>query len=189
MAVTSGSAGRTGESARRVTTTALLAALLAASVLVTIPTAPVPITLQVFVVVLTALLVPPSWAGLAVGTYLIAGAVGLPVFAGFRGGLGVLLGPTGGFLFGFLVGAVAGAAVRQMLETRAARHRALADGLAAAVVIAIVYLLGWAQLGLVAHLGPVPALLAGVVPFLVPDALKAVAAVAVVSAVRRASRR
>jgi biotin transport system substrate-specific component len=173
--------------ARRTATTALLAALLAGSTLFAIPLQPVPITMQVFIVVLIALLVEPAWAALAVGTYLLIGAAGLPVFAGFHGGVSKLVGPTGGFLFGFLVGAVAGAWARRALERRGV-SRIAADIVAAAVVIIVVYLLGWSQLALVAHLTPLQAFAAGVAPFVVIDILKAVGAVAVADGVRRAAR-
>jgi biotin transport system substrate-specific component len=174
-------------SARRITTTALLAALLAASVLVTVPIGAVPLTLQVFVVVLIALVVPPTWAAMAVGTYLLAGAVGLPVFAGMSGGFAVLFGPRGGYLLGFLLGAVAGAWVRERLAIRAVREP-LADVVTAVVVIGAVYTIGWAQLAAATGMGPVAAALTGVVPFLLPDALKAAAAVALAPIVRRAAR-
>jgi biotin transport system substrate-specific component len=173
--------------ARRTATTALLAALLAGSTLLSIPLQPVPITMQVFIVVLIALLVEPAWAALAVGTYLLIGAAGLPVFAGFHGGVSNFVDPTGGFLFGFLIGAVAGAWARSVLERRGVT-RVAADIVAAVVVIAIVYLLGWAQLAVVAHLTPLQALVAGVAPFVVIDVLKAVAAVAVADGVRKAVR-
>ena len=45
------------------------------------------------------------------GIYLLLGAVGLPVFSGFAGGLGKLLGPTGGYLIGFIFMALIGGAV------------------------------------------------------------------------------
>jgi biotin transport system substrate-specific component len=112
--------------------------------------------------------------------------VGLPVFSGMRGGLGVLLGPTGGYLFGFLAGAVGGSWVRERLAT-VVRSHVLVDAAAAIVVIAFVYTLGWAQLALVASMGAVPALAAGVLPFLVPDALKAIGAVALAPFVRKAA--
>jgi biotin transport system substrate-specific component len=173
--------------ARRITTTGLLAALLAASVLLTIPIGTVPVTLQVLVVVLIALTVPPSWAALAVGTYLLAGAIGLPVFSGYHGGIGVLFGPTGGYLFGFLGGAAAGAWVRTRLGRTGAPGLA-ADVMAALVVIVVTYACGWLQLALVTGMGPVPALVAGVAPFLVPDAVKAAVAVGLAPFVRRAAR-
>jgi biotin transport system substrate-specific component len=179
-------AQRDAASARRITTTALLAALLAASVLVTVPFGTVPLTLQVLVVVLIALIVPPGWAALAVGTYLLAGAAGLPVFSGFRGGLAVLLGPMGGYLFGFLLAAVVGSWVRLRLEARSAS--AMDDVVAAVVVVLVVYAVGWLQLALVTGMGATPALLAGVAPFLVPDAIKAAVAVVIAPVVRRAMR-
>ena len=172
-------------SARRVTTTALLAALLAASAAISIPFGTVPATLQVLVLVLIALVMPRSWAAFAVAVYLLVGAVGLPVFSGMRGGLGVLAGPTGGYLFGFLVGAPAGAWVRRLLDRTASA--AAADSVAAVVVVAIVYAIGWAQLVLVTGMSPVAGLVAGVVPFVVPDALKATAAVLLAPLVRRAA--
>jgi biotin transport system substrate-specific component len=173
--------------ARRVSTTALLAALLASSVLFTVPIHPVPITMQVFVVVLIALLVRPAWAALSVGAYLLLGAAGLPVFAYFHGGLSSLVDPTGGFLFGFLGGAVAGSWLRLTLRRRGASQVA-ADAAAAVAVIAVVYVLGWAQLAFVAHLAPLQAFLVGVAPFVVIDVAKAVGAVAVAGGVRRAAR-
>lgn len=173
--------------ARRVTTAALLAALLAVSAVVAVPVGTVPLTLQVFVVVLIALLVPPGWAALAVGTYLLVGALGLPVFAGARGGLGVLVGPTGGYLVGFFIGAVVGAALGRLVGKRL-RPRWLGDAIVGVVVILIIYACGWAQLAAVAHLGASAAFFAGVVPFIVPDALKAAVAVGLAPVVRRAAR-
>ena len=174
---------------REMTTAALLASLMAASSLIAIPVGPVPITLQVFVVVLTALLLRPAWAGAAMGVYLLLGAVGVPVFAGATGGLGVLLGPTGGYLWGFAAGAVLGSGVRVALEERA-KPALLDDAAGALTTIVVIYALGVAQLLLVTNLGLKgltieQALLAGVVPFVAIDAAKAAVAVVVAEALRR----
>lgn len=80
----------------------LLAALVAVSAQIMVPVPPVPFTLQTLAVGLTGLILPPGEAALALGVYLGLGMF-LPVFSGLRGGLGVLLGPTGGFLFAFPV--------------------------------------------------------------------------------------
>lgn len=173
--------------ARRTTTSALLAALLAASVLVSVPVGAVPLTLQVFIVVLIALVVTPTLAALSVGTYLLVGAIGFPVFSGYRGGLGVLVGPTGGYLVGFLLAAVVGAWVRERLGL-AGVGAVLRDVAAAVLVIVIVYTLGWVQLALATGMGLVPALSVGVAPFLIPDAIKAAAAVLLAPLVRRAAQ-
>lgn len=166
---------------------ALFAALLAASAVLAVPVPGmgVPLTLQVLVVVLVALIVPPSWAALALGTYLLAGAVGLPVFARAHGGIAVLLGPSGGYLIGFLLGAVAGSWVRSRLATN--QRFMLGDVSAAVIVVACSYLVGWLHLMLVTGTGPLAALLGGVVPFVVPDVLKAIGAVVMAPMVRKAS--
>lgn len=71
----------------------------------------VPLTLQTFAVALTGYILGWKRGLITAGIYLLLGAVGLPVFTGFAGGLGKLAGPTGGFLFGFLfLAAACGAA-------------------------------------------------------------------------------
>ena len=92
---------RTQELARA----ALFAALIAICSWISIPTA-VPFTLQTFAVFLALGVLGGKLGALAVGVYLLLGAVGLPVFAGFSGGLGALLGATGGYLLGFLLTAL-----------------------------------------------------------------------------------
>jgi biotin transport system substrate-specific component len=87
----------------RLTWTALMAALIAAGACVNLPIGPVPVSLQTFFVALAGFALGPKRGALAVGLYLLAGAVGLPVFAGGKSGLGHLFGPTGGFLLGFVL--------------------------------------------------------------------------------------
>jgi biotin transport system substrate-specific component len=177
-----------GQAAGSVATAALVAALLAASSLMALRLGPVPVTFQVLVVVLAALLLTPAQAALAVGVYLVEGAIGLPVFAGMTGGLGALAGPTGGYLFGFLAGAVAGAWVRERVGARAVRT-GIADAVAAVTVLVLIYACGVVQLAFVTGLAPAAALGAGLLPFVVPDAMKALAAIAVARAVRLARAR
>ena len=86
---------------RELAYTGILAALIAVCSWISIPTA-VPFTLQTFAVFLTLGLLGGRLGTLAVTVYLLLGAVGLPVFAGFHGGLGAFLGATGGYLVGFL---------------------------------------------------------------------------------------
>jgi len=75
---------------------ALISALLVASAWIAIPVGNVPITLQVLLVILAGLLLPPLWAQAAILVTLPLGAFGLPVFSLARGGLAILWGPTGG---------------------------------------------------------------------------------------------
>lgn len=81
---------------------AVSTALLSVSAWVAIPIGGVPFTLQILVLCLTAGLLGWKRAVLSTLAYLLLGFIGIPVFAGFTGGVGVLLSPTGGYLVGFL---------------------------------------------------------------------------------------
>lgn len=90
-------------SARQLVAIGLFTALLAVLSQLSIPLpSGVPITLQTFAVALCGFVLGTKFGLWAVLVYLLLGAVGLPVFAGFAGGMGVVFGVTGGFLFGFL---------------------------------------------------------------------------------------
>lgn len=72
---------------------------------ITLPGA-VPFTLQTFGVFLTVMVLGGKRGTIAVLLYIFLGLVGIPVFSGFRGGIGVLLGNTGGYIFGFIFSAL-----------------------------------------------------------------------------------
>ena len=169
------------------TRAALMAAFTAVAAQISIPLEPVPFTLQVLAVVLAGLLLGPRYGALAMAVYVLVGAVGVPVFAGFRGGLGVLFGDTGGYLLSYpLAAAVAGLAARSVAE--APRGRALAAGfLWGSAALAVIYALGATWLAVLAGLSPGAALAAGVLPFvpfdLVKVGLAALVAVAVAPAI------
>lgn len=61
----------------------------------------IPMSLQTFIIPLTGLIIGPRGGLIATIIYVLLGSFGLPVFAGFIGGLGVVLGPTGGFILSF----------------------------------------------------------------------------------------
>lgn len=89
---------------RKMTAAALFCAVIAVLAQLVLPLpGGVPVTLQTFAVALCGYCL--GWQGglIAVGGYLLLGGCGLPVFSSFGGGMGWLLGPTGGFLWGFLL--------------------------------------------------------------------------------------
>lgn len=91
------------ESILKLTFTALFSALIAVCTFISIPMpSGVPITLQTFAVALCGFVLPLPYAVSSVMVYLAIGAVGVPVFSGFRGGLSALVSATGGFLIGFI---------------------------------------------------------------------------------------
>lgn len=89
-------------------TCALMAALMCALGPLSVPIGPVPITLVNLVIYLSVLLLGAKGASVSTLVYLLLGAVGLPVFSGFQGGLAKLVGPTGGYLVGYLIVAFLG---------------------------------------------------------------------------------
>ena len=98
---------------KRLAATAVFAAVLAVLSMVVIPLpAGVPVTLQTFGAALCGACLGWKRGTVAVAVYLALGGCGLPVFAGFGGGIGWLLGPTGGFLWGILPLAALCGAVR-----------------------------------------------------------------------------
>ena len=80
----------------------LFAAMLAVCAWVSVPVGDMVFTMQTFGIFLALLLLGGKWGTVCILIYLLLGAVGLPVFSGLRGGPGVLLGVTGGYLWGFL---------------------------------------------------------------------------------------
>lgn len=85
--------------------TAFFAALTAILTQIAIPIGPVPITLGTFSVFLTGALLGAKLGAVSQTVYVLLGIFGVPVFASFRAGVGVLLGPTGGYLWGYILAA------------------------------------------------------------------------------------
>lgn len=89
-------------STQKIVYTALFVALIAVCAIIQVPIGLVPISLATLAVILSGLILGP-WLGLlATLCYLLLGLVGVPIFAGFKGGLSVIAGPTGGYLIGYL---------------------------------------------------------------------------------------
>ena len=122
-------------------------------------------TMQSFGICLCLQLLGGRWGTVSILLYLLLGAAGLPVFSGFRGGIGALTGPTGGFLLGFLAMGL----VYWLLE--AFTKKPLPGLLAGFLVL---YACGTAWFGLI--YGPQGGfgeiLLTCVVPYLLPDGIK-----------------
>lgn len=93
--------------AKRICLCGLFAALLCVCSWLCVPVGNLMFTLQTFAALLALGLLGGKRGTISIIVYLVLGAVGLPVFSGFRGGLGMLFGATGGFLWGFLTGGLA----------------------------------------------------------------------------------
>jgi biotin transport system substrate-specific component len=157
----------------------LLAALMTAGAYISIPMGPVPIVLQNMFVFLAGLLLGSRWGLASVGVYLLAGACGLPVFAGGMGGIGRIAGPTGGYLIGYLpavfvVGYVSGKGAA----------RISIDIMAMICGTVVLYACGVTWLKTLTGMQWSKALAVGMFPFLIGDALKIAAAAAIARGLR-----
>ena len=147
----------------------LAVALNAICAFITVP-ATVPFTLQIFGIFFTLTFLGGKRGALAVWLYLLCGAVGLPVFSGFRGGFSVLLSGTGGFIMAFAAVALLYFVASFFRLPRYAQY--VLAGLSLALIYFggctwFVHMMG----GTLAH-----ALLVCVVPFILPDLIKIVLA-------------
>lgn len=156
------------------TRVSLMAAItaVAAQIAIPLPFSGVPFTMQVLAVVLSGLLLGPRYGALAMGIYLLIGAVGVPVFFGFQGGIGHILGPTGGYLVSYpLAAAVSGLAARAAVNSM--RSRALTFSVMAGTAgLVVIYGIGMTWLMVVSQLPFAVALAQGVLPFVVLDLIK-----------------
>lgn len=157
---------------RGMTYAALFGALTAVGAYIAIPVPPVPITMQTFFVSLAGGLLGGPLGAMSQAVYLLLGVIGLPVFAGGKAGFGVLLGPTGGYLFGFIFGAYMTG--RLLAGTTAPGFLRIA--LAMLVGYIFIYVPGILQLMYVAKLDLPRALAVGLVPTIPGGALKIVLA-------------
>jgi biotin transport system substrate-specific component len=142
--------------------------IIAASAQIEVPMFPVPVTLQTFAILLTAMTLGWRLGGLAIVAYIAEGAAGLPVFAGFGAGFMHLVGPTGGYLWAFLLAAL----LAGFLAEKGLVKNFASTILVGALSIAVILLIGMAYL--IKFVGWPQAYVLGVQPFLLGAALKTI---------------
>ena len=163
-------------SIRHLTKMALMIAVCAvcSQISLPLPFSPVPFTLQTLAVMLAALILGPLYGGLALSVYVLAGCLGLPVFAQGAAGLGVVAGPTGGFLMAFIPAAFLIPWLQQKLPFAKGWLKRL---LACIIGLCLIYLWGMFWLHWQTGMGIPAAFASGVLPFLPLEAVKILLAV------------
>ena len=169
---------------KKIALTALFAALTAAGTFIAIPIGPVPIVLQNLFAILSGLILGPLLGSAAVGLFLLAGILNLPVFAGATGGIARFAGPTGGFLVGYLLAAFTAGLIagRPRPNEKIPLPRIIAAVIAGFLVV---YVPGVAWLKISRDLSWARAFMAGFVPFIIGDTLKGIVAVLIARRLRR----
>lgn len=159
----------------------LLAAMTGILSQIGIPIGEIPINLALFSVYLAGGLLGSYKGAVSMLVYIMMGAVGLPVFSNFRGGLSVLAGPTGGYILGYLFAALA---VGMVSSYWGASFWKLAIGMAGGLTLC--YLFGTVWFVLLTGNGLAAALSACVLPFLPGDAVKIVSAAILLPKLKKA---
>lgn len=161
----------------------LAIAFIAISAWVVIPLGPVPFTLQMFAVPLMICLLSPKEAITAIYLYVGLGCIGLPIFSGMRAGIGVIMGPTGGFLIGYLVSVPLACGFLYLVNQHAKKSshpsvlgRVLMNVIAGLIFTSIAYIFGTIQYMNIAAVDLGVALATSVLPFIIPDIIKIVIA-------------
>lgn len=157
----------------------LMAVVIALCSWISVPSV-VPFTMQTFAVFCALLLLGGRRGTYAVGLYILLAAFGLPVLSGFQGGIGALLGPTGGYILGFLLCAL----LFWLFENKLPAPVLLIAGLLVCYLFGTlwfvyVYSSGGKEIGFGA------AVMLCVVPYLIPDAIKMILAFVLARRVRK----
>ena len=161
------------------------AALITICSWISIPLGPVPFTLQTLGILAVMLTIGGRRGTIAILVYLALGAVGVPVFAGFKGGIMSFIGPTGGFLIGFVFGALVYWLLEKLFlkKLMTTTVKTWIFGMLGFVVFEVVmYIVGviWFMTVYAAQTGPVglaTVMSWCVIPFIIPDIVKMVVAV------------
>ena len=138
--------------------------------MITIPVSPVPVNLAFFALLLTAFLLPVNDAVISTAVYITLGLIGLPVFAGMQGGIGVLAGSTGGFVIGYLPMVMCIAVIKGDGNSPLKNFIAIFAG------YALCYAFGIVWLTIVTGTGHIAASAVSVLPFIPTDIIKAAGA-------------
>lgn len=149
---------------------------LTAQVALPLPFTPVPVTGQVFAVLMAGVLLGGSWGGVSQALYVCLGALGLSWFNGWTGGPAALAGPTGGYLIGFTPAAIF---IGYATSRPSIRRRLLPTFGVMMVGVAIIYFFGALHLHWWLGRDMGRTFLLGVAPFVAVDVVKAFAAAAI----------
>lgn len=169
-----------GDRTFRMILTAMFAAIIAAAswIYIPLPFTPIPINLATLAVTLTGALLGWRYGSVSVLIYLLLGAIGIPVFAGFTGGLGHIAGPTGGYIVGYVTSAFICGLVIELLGKDEIRWWVTA--LAAFLGTLSCYILGTVWFMILTHNTLAASMTLCVIPFLPGEVFKLIAAVIMV---------
>lgn len=160
---------------RKMVVAALVSVLIMICSWITIPGPVVPFTLQTFAIALAWKLMGGLRGTLAVTIYILLGIIGVPVFAGFGGGVGTLIGPSGGYIIGFLPGGIIYAVYQRTIWPQV-KHKKIGDLVIFGIGMVVCYFMGFTWFVNYylqdSSMSFWRVFLYTIVPFIIPDAIK-----------------
>lgn len=150
-------------------------AIIAVCAFITIPVGAIPVTLQTLGICLVAGLFGAKRGTFSVLVYILLGAIGIPVFSGFKGGIGVLAGATGGYIIGFVFAAL----IVGIASDKTKKLWALFVSMLGGIAVCYAFGSAWFMLVYSAEAKQISlskTLALCVTPFIIPDIIKAAAA-------------
>jgi len=131
-----------------------------------LPFSPVPITLEILAVYLSAIILGSKLAAISQLVYILLGAIGIPVFANFSGGLNIILGPTGGYLISYpIIAFIIGKTIEK-------NYNIITTILGLFISLLICYSMGVLQLSFITKISLQKAIIIGVAPYVLLDLAK-----------------
>ncbi|MDR3593624.1 biotin transporter BioY [Clostridium sp.] len=137
-----------------------------------LPFTAVPITLQIFGLVIISVIIGAKLGTLSIIVFDVLGAIGLPVFANFNGGLHVIIGPTGGYIIGFII-------IAFLIGYASEKQNKILLFIASYMGLIFQLLLGTLQLKIVTGMNMQSALIAGFYPFVIKDLIMVTIAIVI----------
>lgn len=162
----------------------IFAAVMCVFSMITIPIGAVSITLAVFGVMLIALTLGTKRAVITIALFILIGAIGLPVFSGFKGGISVLFGPTGGYITSYIfIALIVGLLTKKLPANKTAAF--IIKFLACLAGLLVCYALGTVQFVFLQSVNITQALWLCVIPFIPFDIIKIIFAITLSDAIKR----
>ncbi len=156
---------------KQLTLMALMVAFVSVAAQITIPIKPVPFTLQTMLIIMGGLILGSKKGAFAIIIYVLVGAVGVPVFAGFSGGIGVVFMQTGGFIMSFPLMAFVAGYFDEKFEGRLMKYAGCFLGSGLNLAIGCAYFMFFTKLDLMTSLGYT------VFPYLITNTIQIIFAV------------
>lgn len=181
-----GGGGVSNKKAKDISLIALFSAIIVICSLITIPSA-IPFTLQTFAIFLCLNILGAKKGIISILIYIFLGAIGLPVFSGFNGGIGALFNVTGGYIIGFIFSALTYWLITSMFNKK---PRKIINLIASFMGLIVCYIFGtlWYILLFIKNGDTISftgALTICVLPFIIPDILKILLALSISEKIRK----